>query len=360
MAYSDYIHGVDISRITEKHGDVKVSFISEGEAVPVFGLKVFENFLHDCIIPPHITADQKEWESLRDGYNGPDELQTIVELAREYAFSGQCLRFDNLPDGWDFFFPESDTTPEWKKQHPLGLLLGDTLYVFWELRDCAASRELWRWLVDQACQKIDWTKYEKKPSPETHRKEVKEALKRATAGGLEMVKRDISRLSDQKKSFLVDFLRSSEELEKLIVRQRLLEKDDGIQDAELDDFLLYLSTHSKIKSFDFAESYLVLDLKDMKVSWEGSLYALPLYTVKLNLTTGSMTAESTIDPVHPHVYGSGEVCLGNFTTVYAKIMAKREFKQVIDLLVEFFQTINPESPAQDIPEFISNLKEIKQ
>ena len=79
-----------------------------------------------------------------------------------------------------------------------------------------------------------------------------------------------------------------------------------------------------------------------------AIFAQEKMTVVVDLSNGNISASSSetkFTPIHPHIFPHGGACMGNFTDHFYNIVASGNLSQVVDFVMEFFQSYNPSSPV---------------
>lgn len=154
----------------------------------------------------------------------------------------------------------------------------------------------------------------------------------------------------------------------------LLHSNDE-QKAKAEKEYALLCEHKGIRSFELENGkgepagahgdYLKVVTNPMFMQWEEKdlLFPLPSYTVKINIQSGDpqfyldpedeetkryFWREDNLDriiTIHPHIFGDRRPCLGNYSTIFPKIVASGDYSKIIDLLLEFLRNYNDDSPA---------------
>ena len=175
--------------------------------------------------------------------------------------------------------------------------------------------------------------------------ETIQSLKILINAGQESLQEDLENTKSNQESYISNYLDAQNRLNDLNARLTQYKEKNEIETIAT-EFVERLTNHKKISSFDFENSMLTIYTKDLKITYEGDTAYLPPYKVKLNCNNGSLniTTEKSSTNIHPHVYDDGRACLGNFSEIYPKLLATHNYVQVIDLLIEFLQSFNSDSP----------------
>jgi hypothetical protein len=115
-------------------------------------------------------------------------------------------------------------------------------------------------------------------------------------------------------------------------------------------FVDYIKKAKKIERWSINGSSLTIGFKDLHIEYMKDVIALPKITATIDVRSGTFSAAATEDttktlPVHPHIWTEGRACLGNFTTIFPRIVAAVQLPQVCELLIQYFETYNNDSPV---------------
>lgn len=336
LTIEQYVSGLENDEILTKFNDPAIKFIGQDTTPQSYGLNIF--FCHAW---SKITPDNK-LETLRHKYNGQLTIQRQLTIGRrKYAYLGEVCEFESLPRATYLLIPELPLCP-------VATIYDNTLVIFWDLsRKLPANREIWKMALEWGLEKLDKVKYPPKPSQETIRAGVLIAFKEIHKAGGKRLEDNVRSCKENTEQYLARSIEIGKEFleytEQLRHRNELAEK----LDEKVVDFLNYMDKHAKVKEYAVDGKVLKITTKDLEMTFRKETLKLPEYVVRLNMETGMFTVSAPTvkgNIIHPHIAYDGDPCLGNYMTVYQKIVIAGEYRQLLDLIISYLVAYNDHSP----------------
>ena len=238
------------------------------------------------------------------------------------------------------------------EQYPIGFVVENKIYFNFALHDDMATQVLVEAVLHEAAPLVVF------PKPLSSLETFKTVFESFLTASLNRKKNLERELTSNTAYYLREYIEKERELQ--LIRVELISHQENLEakKTKAEDLYTFMEKHRKISSFSFQNGSLQMIIKDLSMSYGGDTRELPPFNVKMNITSGEMSISlhkvamrhekwASIKDTrffHPHINENGIPCMGNFREIYAKVLASGEFKQVIELLLEFLQSYNPGSP----------------
>ena len=155
---------------------------------------------------------------------------------------------------------------------------------------------------------------------------------------------------DAKTKEVSDLVRKNAELKETIELWKDVGKARKEEDAVREFQLLMKLVPRAYRKITFDDSVLTATTGDVKIKYEGGIYEMGFFEVKIGfdddrLTITNMDEDKTHGGYqHPHVASDGVPCLGNISISLAKLLALKQYPPALILIGEFLRSYNPENP----------------
>jgi hypothetical protein len=295
-----------------------------------------------------------------------DPIQIELDDGEKYVYSGG-ISFQEHKDGailGEIWYPivakkmrngeEIDPT-----LYPVAFVRDNRIILNWELADNA--EELNQKIVDYVMEKaVDHFDFDML-YPDLSEHFCEELLKFYSVS-LSANRTRLENIESSRKNSLANYLNYCQTETRLLQERQILEKTIKEKKRETKNIKKYLDNHRKIFKYEFEDGVLTLRLEPLEMVYGQDTIIIPPLKVMIPVSNGNLEAHLDksrltsafwgkyrdvlvgMDFFHPHVNSNGSVCLGNFSEIFAKIIASGEIRTLVELIVEFFRTFNENSP----------------
>ncbi|MBI2633593.1 MAG: hypothetical protein HYW78_04405 [Parcubacteria group bacterium] len=168
------------------------------------------------------------------------------------------------------------------------------------------------------------------------------------------IQKTISATDAQLRAMSTNFIELSRGQETLIMRLNMLTKRQTQEEERFIEEYKKLFEMPYVESVDVSENRIIVSTDCISIRYDDHVYAIGKFTIDIEINSGltikNTTRRLSIDDYyydHPHIRG-GSPCLGNIGDSITKLISRYEFSLVIQLLVQFLETYNPENPYKAI------------
>ena len=253
------------------------------------------------------------------------------------------------------------------KSYPIALVYDNSIMLWWDLDSrTQANRTIMKYILDEALKFIPEDKFKREKPKDWEIDKFKKIMVSFSSDKERRLKQNLAETQNIKEQSLAQYSRTTIDEENYIKEIALTKRlKRGLEDKAKAS-IKYFNEFKKLKSWK------VMDNEKIQFTIEGitmehleDKLTLPTIDATVEIKTGTFTLlpgddkYKDIDPIHPHAFSYGRVCLGNYSTIYPKLVAMGQFNQVLDLICQFIETYNADSPAVEYWKYRAMIKKRK-
>ena len=229
----------------------------------------------------------------------------------------------------------------------------NTIIIWWDLNErTLTNKSLMRYVLKTLLPRINPTTYPRNRPDNYEESELTKMLNTMQRTRFASLEEQLVRDQDNQARAMETYLQSTRAIQDTNRSIAIQSQNTLVNEDLAKQFLIYAKNHIKIEEWKIESPILIIKLKDLKMEYKKEVLSLPKITVSINIRTGNFSAiaseeECHMRPIHPHIFDEGRACLGNFSTIFPRIVATCQLAQVCELLIQFFENYNPESPVPD-------------
>jgi hypothetical protein len=234
---------------------------------------------------------------------------------------------------------------------PLATVLRNTIWIHWDLSERnTTNKALVRYILKKAGEMINPEEFPRKKPDNYEEDQFLKTIREFEEQKLDGIKETLISLERQSQDGFQSYLEAERDIRKLklVLSAEQATTDEIKKTAK--EAIAYFKDHKNIKSWQHASGVMTFVLQNIEINYNQETIKVPNPKVTIDLRNGKFIATSAdpeyqIPQVHPHIFPDGRACAGNFTSIFPKIVRDGKFIQIVELLIQFFQSYNPESPA---------------
>lgn len=280
--------------------------------------------------------------------------RTFAGLIAQYAFEGDIpnVHIVTADDIKIYIEGSTDTQTISSNRLPIAFIYENTIFPCWRWEEKNPEHEqLFNLVLERAFTYIPEAKFPRKKPQNFEAMQFGKAVTKFYNERARYLESELEGVKNEATEYLQRYIDREQRTQAILIEQAAL-KTNAMNLADENRRVAEAFTKNrKCKSWAIKGNTLVFELQDLHLTYKKETLDLPIIKVSINLTTGkftpSMPSEPNIIPMHPHVFPHGEPCLGNFSTLFRKILTTGRFNQILDLLIQFFESYNPDSPVPD-------------
>ena len=239
------------------------------------------------------------------------------------------------------------------KSLPIAAIYDNVVWMFWDINYRSTGEiAVMKHVIDEAL-KLMKDKYKLQPTEDHEKRRFKQIINQFSRERQEQIDRQIEEVNRDKTIGLRNFVEASKREETIVKEKALLNNQQNFLDRKADSAIDYFRKCKKIKSWTpSGTAQIEFHLENLEMEHKNIKIKLPEMKVIINVVEGDFHVFATNDkdterfnPIHPHVFRDGHVCMGNFSTIYPRLIAAGQFNQIADLLIQFLENYNEASPV---------------
>jgi len=286
----------------------------------------------------------------------------IPHSRTSYVYTGKVKRYSVpeyliVPDSIvtiefnELYRTDLDNATNLSPRFPLAYVAGNTIFPCFDLTErTPANKAIMRFLLDKALSLIPEATYRRSKPENYEEHEFTEAMKQFLGGRQRNIKQELIEHEQNAERGFREYVQSTRRVADLRIAIASSEASDKTIEENCREAIEYFKKHKNVASWKAVRSQLILVLKELKITYKKETIDIPQMEVSINLEHGDFRAitkdkDHPILRCHPHIFDHGGACVGNFTTIFPKIVASGKLAQVLELLIQFFETYNESSPA---------------
>lgn len=293
-------------------------------------------------------------QRVRVDYTIAGTPRTFAGLIAQYAFEGdlQNIHVITADDIKIHIEGTTDRQAIAGNRLPIAFVYENIIFPCWRWEEKNPEHEqLFNLVLERAFAHIPEAKFPRKKPENFEAIQFGKAVTKFYNERARYLAEEIEGTKNEAASYLERYLDRERRVQAILIEQEAL-KNSALNIAEENRRIAEAFTkNTKCKSWAIKGNTLVFELHNLHLTYKKETLDLPPIKVSINLTTGkftpSMPSAPEVIPMHPHVFPHGEPCLGNFSTLFRKILTTGRFNQILDLLIQFFESYNPDSPVPD-------------
>lgn len=234
---------------------------------------------------------------------------------------------------------------------PIATIIRNIIWIHWDITERnSTNKALTRYILKKAGEMIDPNRYPRQRPANYEEHQFLKAIREFEDRKLDQLKRDIVNREQQSEHGFRDYQEAERELTKLKLLLSASQATNSQIQKTAKETIEYFKDHKNVKSWEYRAGNMIFVLQNLEITHTKETFKVPNPRITINLVNGNFTAKSDdqeyqIQQVHPHIFTDGRACTGNFTTIFPKIVKDGKFIQILELLIQFFQSYNQESPA---------------
>jgi len=250
-----------------------------------------------------------------------------------------------------------------KESAPIAMLEENNIIMFWGIKHrTPANIAIMKYVIDQALKLMNG-RYDLIATKKHEEELFRNLILNFSSERSRTITTQLTESRNGAQNALEDYVDNTRREDTLLKELSLIKNQEkGIGD-KAEKAIIYFDKVKKLEDWSIVnETSLQFIFKDLTMDHEEVEVKLPKYKVLLDINTGTFTIhladdKHQINPCHPHVFqDNGRVCMGNFSTIYPQLVAAGNFPQTVDIMIQFLEAYNDDSPVIPFWKFIATMK----
>lgn len=306
--------------------------------------------LHPDITMPYIASS-----ILQDfnQYRGVMREQSNLEIKinnKTYSYQGQYREYSSNQDIRKIYQKNIIFIPETNKI--LAFIEENKVHIYWNIsKKTETNKALLEYILEEALKLISEEEFPRQRPTNWENLQLKKVFRQLTTTRISQTKGQIYNSEMDKKRNFRSYVKSTKVHEEYKAELEALKSLAEDKNDKVEETINYINKSKKLESWSIdSPSLLSFIIKDLESEYLDQVIKYPKLLATINLTDGDFTIQAVektwknIFPIHPHVDDTGKVCLGNYTKIYPKLIAKEQIHLVLDLIIQFLENYNDKDP----------------
>jgi len=305
------------------------------------------------------------------------DAETVIELnKKKYSFKGLMrLAFENeiinLTDERTkelnlniILTPNSikiNGLSNAKKKCPMAFVSGNSIWILWDLRKkTETNKAILAYIIEKAVTLINEKEFPKKCPENWPEIKLNKVITSYYKTREAKIGEEILRYEQNIKDSFKDYSRATDNLELSVAEKKTIKELKTDKTNKAKKTIEYFSKCKNVKSWTInSENLLTFILTDLKMNFMKDIVPLPDLEIEVSLDSATVKLFAhdkkfeDFEPLHPHVHAhqQGNMCMGNYSKIFPKLVAKGQFHLMLDLIIQFLENYNEQSPLCQWPDF---------